>query len=103
MTDEFRSFHQHNTGMTPRAVLDLATRNGARALGLAGSLGELSVGAWADLAVIPDVGSAEDAEEAVMHHAGDVLATMIDGQWAWRSPVYPAGEVATAEEAPAAG
>lgn len=90
MADEFRSFHQHNTGLDPREVLELATRNGAKALGLSGTLGELSVGARADLAVIPYAGPAGEAEEAALHHVGDVLATMIDGDWAWRSPGCPA-------------
>lgn len=93
MTDEFRSFDAHNTGLSSRETLALATLNGARALGLAGRAGEISVGAWADLAVIPYSGSLAAAEEAAMQHAGEVSATMIDGKWAWWAPGFttPAG------------
>ncbi len=37
--------------LSPECVFDWATRGGARALGLSGEIGELRVGAWADLAV----------------------------------------------------
>ena len=88
MTDEFRSFNSHNTGLSPAETLTLATRNGARAVGVAGSAGELSPGAWADLAVIPYSGPLAAAEEATMDHHGDVLATLIDGRWEWQAPGY---------------
>ena len=91
MTDELRSFNRHNTGLTPRETLTLATRNGARALGLAGLAGEFHPGAWADLAVIPYSGPLETSEEAAMEHSGDVLATMIDGEWVWQAPEYSVG------------
>lgn len=88
ITDEFRSFDAHNSGLTPRESLALATLNGARALGLAGLAGEISAGAWADLAVIPFSGSLKEAESATMEHIGNVAATMIDGRWAWSSPEF---------------
>jgi cytosine/adenosine deaminase-related metal-dependent hydrolase len=40
-------------GLAPREVLEMATLNGARALGQAGRLGQLSPGAWADLVAFP--------------------------------------------------
>ena len=60
----------------------MATLNGARALGMAGKIGELSENAFADLIAIPYSGKTADIYEAVLHHAGDVAASMIDGQWA---------------------
>jgi cytosine/adenosine deaminase-related metal-dependent hydrolase len=40
-------------GLTDREALEMATMNGARALGQAGTLGELSAGATADLVAFP--------------------------------------------------
>jgi cytosine/adenosine deaminase-related metal-dependent hydrolase len=60
----------------------MATLNGARALGLARKVGELSKGAFADLIAIPFAGSASDAYSAVLNHRGGVAAGMIDGNWA---------------------
>jgi cytosine/adenosine deaminase-related metal-dependent hydrolase len=60
-------------------VLRMATVNGARALGRAGELGELSPGAAADLIAVPC--TADEPEAAVIHHTGDVSAVMIDGEW----------------------
>ena len=44
------------TGMTARAVLDIATRGGAACLGRSGELGELTVGAVGDLVCWPQQG-----------------------------------------------
>jgi cytosine/adenosine deaminase-related metal-dependent hydrolase len=60
----------------------MATLNGARALGLAGQIGELAGGALADLVTLPFAGKGADIYDVVLHHAGDVAASMIDGQWA---------------------
>ena len=58
----------------------MATVNGARALGLAGQIGELSENAFADLIAVPFTGKTADACEAVLASCGDVAASMIDGQ-----------------------
>jgi cytosine/adenosine deaminase-related metal-dependent hydrolase len=60
----------------------MATLNGARALGLGGRVGELAEGCFADLIALPFAGKAADIYDGVLHHAGDVAASMIDGQWA---------------------
>jgi cytosine/adenosine deaminase-related metal-dependent hydrolase len=60
----------------------MATVNGARALGLAGQVGELAKNAAADLIAIPAVENSTDAHEAVLAHTGNVSASMIDGRWA---------------------
>jgi len=41
-----------STALPARTVLQMTVRNGARALGLAGKIGEITVGKWADLIVI---------------------------------------------------
>jgi cytosine/adenosine deaminase-related metal-dependent hydrolase len=60
----------------------MATLNGARALGLAGKIGELVAGGFADLVALPFSGDAADAYDDVLRHYGDVAASMIHGQWA---------------------
>ena len=79
---EMQAFATANPGVTPAAVLRLATINGARALGHAGKLGELSPGALADLITVPFAGNRDDAEEAVVFHQGEVASALIAGRWA---------------------
>jgi cytosine/adenosine deaminase-related metal-dependent hydrolase len=59
----------------------MATLNGARALGKAGKIGELSPRALADLIAIPFQGQTAQAYQAVLAHTGPVPAGMIDGRW----------------------
>ncbi len=79
---EMREFMAASPGVAPAAVVRLATVNAARALGLAGRAGTLAAGAWADLIVVPYVGAVEATADAVVHHPGDVAASMIGGEWA---------------------
>ena len=60
----------------------MATLNGARALGLQRRIGELAGGCLADLIALPFAGKVADVYDGVLHHTGDVAASMIDGQWA---------------------
>jgi cytosine/adenosine deaminase-related metal-dependent hydrolase len=60
----------------------MVTLNGAQALGLTGRVGEISPGALADLIAIPCREKLADVYEAVLHHRGDVSASLIDGKWA---------------------
>ena len=68
--------------LPPPTILKMATVNGARALGLAGKVGELSGGSFADLIALPFSGKISDAPEAVVHFSGPVRASMINGSWA---------------------
>lgn len=81
MFAEMRSFLRAHPRVTPETVLEMATMNGARALGFAGEAGELSPGARADLIAIPFDGEPSEAAEAVVHHRSEVSASMIDGRW----------------------
>ena len=65
----------------PETVLQMATVNGARALGLPGRIGQLSENSLADIITVPFAGKSADALEAVVHHACEVSASMIDGAW----------------------
>jgi cytosine/adenosine deaminase-related metal-dependent hydrolase len=79
---EVREFLSKNSLVSPLEALGWVTTHGARALGLAGRLGELSAGAAADLIAIPHTGAVGEAAEAVVNHPGRVTASLIDGEWA---------------------
>jgi len=78
---ELRAFARKNPGTPARTILQLATINGAQALGLGGKVGELSPGAFADLIAVPCREKLADVAEAVLHHRGPVWASMINGVW----------------------
>jgi cytosine/adenosine deaminase-related metal-dependent hydrolase len=84
MFEEMQAFAANYPRVSPEKILQMATINGARALGRAGQTGEISERALADLIAIPFKSKVEDANEAAMHHKGDVLASLIDGDWAIR-------------------
>ena len=73
--------------LPPERILRMATVNGARALGQAGMIGEISPGAAADLVGLPWDGGTRDVFEAVLRHEGDVTASMIGGEWAFAPKV----------------
>jgi cytosine/adenosine deaminase-related metal-dependent hydrolase len=80
--EEMRSLATRDKTVSPVEILRMATVNGAKALGMAGQIGEISENAFADLIAIPFVGKKADIYDAAVHHAGNVSASMIDGQWA---------------------
>ena len=79
--DEMRELAANDPKLPPAEILRMATVNGARALGRAGQIGELSENALADLIAIPAGAKTSDACEAVLAHDGPVSASMIDGDW----------------------
>jgi 5-methylthioadenosine/S-adenosylhomocysteine deaminase len=74
----------------PAQVLDMATGGGARALGLAGRLGELAPGHRADLVLLDPRGAAlagvaVTLPQVVQHaSAAAVAAVMVEGRWVLR-------------------
>jgi cytosine/adenosine deaminase-related metal-dependent hydrolase len=82
MFSELRAFARKNSGTPAGTILRLATLNGAQALGLAGKIGEISPRAFADLIAIPCREKLADVPEAVLHHRGEISASMINGAWA---------------------
>jgi len=79
---EMRALADRDKTVAPASILDMVTVNGARALGLAGKIGELAPGAFADLIAIPYAGKSSDLAETVLQHTGAVSASMIEGRWA---------------------
>ena len=80
--EEMRALSRNEPSLSARKIVRMATLNGARALGMGGQIGELAEGAFADLVVLPFAGKLADIYGAVLHHQGDVAASMVDGQWA---------------------
>jgi cytosine/adenosine deaminase-related metal-dependent hydrolase len=79
---EMRQFAAIHPGVAPATIVEMATRQGARALGWQGRVGELTAGHLADLIALPHTGEISDAAAAIVHHPGNVTASMIDGEWA---------------------
>jgi cytosine/adenosine deaminase-related metal-dependent hydrolase len=80
--EEMRALAAADKTILPVEILRMATVNGARALGLAGEVGEISKNAFADLIAIPSDRKSADLYETVLAHTGNVTAGMIDGRWA---------------------
>jgi cytosine/adenosine deaminase-related metal-dependent hydrolase len=68
--------------IAPATILKMATLNAARALGRKGQFGEITRHAAADLIVLPFEAEFARVYEGVVHYPGDVLASMIGGEWA---------------------
>ncbi|MCX8092165.1 MAG: amidohydrolase family protein [Verrucomicrobiae bacterium] len=79
---EMRAFAAAHPHTAPETLLRMVTVNPARALGLAGRLGQFKPGAWADAIALPFEGPLRDALEAAVHHTGPVGASLIAGRWA---------------------
>jgi len=81
MFEEMRALANRETSLPPKKLLQMSTVNGARALGMATRIGELSPGSFADLITIPFAGKLSGIHDAVIAHKGDVCSSMIDGEW----------------------
>ncbi len=79
---EMRTLATNDPSVSPEEILAMATVNGARALGLAGKIGELAKNTLADVITIPFTGKSTRAVEAVMEHTGNVNVSLIEGRWA---------------------
>jgi cytosine/adenosine deaminase-related metal-dependent hydrolase len=86
--EEMRAARAAEPGLSAKKALQMATINGARALGFAGRAGEISPGGLADLIAVPLQGGLEDAYESVLSHHGPVSAMMIAGRWVQAPPVH---------------
>jgi cytosine/adenosine deaminase-related metal-dependent hydrolase len=81
MFAEMRQFAASYPDVAPEQIVRMATESGARALGMHDLVGGIFHGAAADLTAIPYDGKSADAWPAVVHHLGNVSASMIRGCW----------------------
>lgn len=81
MFEEMRTLQDREKSLPPKRILQMATINGARALGMKGRIGELSPGSFADVITIPFSEKFSAIYDAVIAHKGDVAASVIDGEW----------------------
>jgi cytosine/adenosine deaminase-related metal-dependent hydrolase len=81
MFEEMRTLANRETSLPPKRILQMATLNGARALGMRGQIGEFAPGAFADAIAVPYSGKLSGIHDAVISHKGDVSSSMIDGEW----------------------
>ena len=79
---EMRALANSDKSLSPVEILRMATVNGARALGLAGKIGELTPGAYADVIALPFAGKVSDLPKAILAHTNGVSASLIEGRWA---------------------
>jgi len=84
MRSEMREARQLH-GLTDREVLEMSTLNGARALGQAGKLGEISSGSVADLVAFAHDPAAPVVDEAdayrqVVQSRGEPLLLLVNGR-----------------------
>jgi len=63
----------------PGTILEMATLNPAKAIGMGGRLGEIRMGAEADLIAVPHAGRAGNLHEALLAHPGHVAWMMVGG------------------------
>lgn len=84
---EMRAFKESNLTVATEAIVRMATIDGARALGWEGLVGELSEGAFADLAVLPWDGA--NVFEEIVNYTELPCGVMVGGKW-----VAPATQVA---------
>ena len=80
--EEMRVLAATDPALSPKTILEMVTINGARALGMSGQIGELSEKGFADIIAVPCNGTIADICDCVLHHAGPVTGSLIDGQWA---------------------
>ena len=77
---EMREFQRKESGASPREILEMATVNGARALGQAESLGIIAPGFSADLIAIPFAQTRADIFDAIVAFEGQIPWMMMAGQ-----------------------
>jgi aminodeoxyfutalosine deaminase len=87
MFEEMRSLAEAHPCLEPVRILEMATVNGALALGMSKRIGRISRGALADLIVLPGGGRTTNVYETILAHSGNVAASMIEGRWAIAPPL----------------
>ena len=80
MFAEMQEFSQNHPQLSCEDMLQMATANGATALGLGGEIGVLKEGFIANMAVIPHRDSMSSVPEAIVQHSCAVAMLIIEGK-----------------------
>ncbi len=83
---EMRTFARAHPGIPPLSILEMVTRQAARAIRQTGELGVIAPGACADLIALPRQEGTDEPGQSVLEHRGDVAASMIGGRWVLGRP-----------------
>lgn len=86
MFAEMRTLHAAHSWLRPGRLLEMATRNGALALGQENQIGKLAPGFCADLICLSFTGKKSQLFETILEHRGTVRGSMIGGKWVIRPP-----------------
>jgi cytosine/adenosine deaminase-related metal-dependent hydrolase len=77
---EMKQFARAYPNISPVQILRMATKNGARALGLEGVVGEIQTGAFADLIAVPFRGKPADSAADVIY-TRQISASFVGGEF----------------------
>ena len=88
---EMQQFYFGNTNRKKEDILQMATENGAKALGLAEELGQIKNGFIANIAALPFSGNMQQVFDAILYHQGPVGMLLIEGKCAFSGPNAVAG------------
>ncbi|CAN5604285.1 amidohydrolase family protein [soil metagenome] len=77
--EEMRTVSKIHPEVSASDLLDMVTRNAARAVGMGGKLGVLCPGAKADLIAIPYGGEAKNALSGIVEYRGPIDWMMVNG------------------------
>lgn len=80
MLAEMRRFQRSYPTVSPAEILQMATQNGAQALGIPDVTGSLSAGRFADFFAIPYEGDIADAEASLLNESVQVTACYVAGR-----------------------
>jgi len=76
---EMRELLRHESAVSPREIVAMATLNGAQAIGQPDFLGKIAPGTYADLIVVPEAPSATDVFETIVAFEETVPWIMVNG------------------------
>lgn len=80
MFEEMRELRRKEPEISAKRILRMATMNGARGLGMASEVGEISPGAFADLVCIPYSDKTSRIYDGILEQKGAVERSMIGGK-----------------------
>jgi len=77
---EMRELLRKEPWLSPGEVVEMATLNGARAIGQPNSIGKIAPAAYADIIALPDIPSSADVFETIVAFEESVPWMMVNGE-----------------------